>query len=162
MTEHHHSIRLKRGLNCHRACRKSRRFQIVGRKAGPSENCKGPSGNLASMRLQLKVEPVTHRRRSSGGTTRTSSTKRRRNSDDTTASYSIPRGCDSGVAISTPENDGQLEPQVMNLVEAADFLRCHPKTLRLHAEPRNIPHKRLGSSWRFYRPKLVAWMQEDR
>jgi hypothetical protein len=114
------------------------------------------------LRLHLHEEQVTNCRHSSGGTTRTSSTKRRRNSGGKTSTSSIPRGCDSEVATSTPENDGQLEPEVMNLVEAADFLRCHPKTLRLHAVPRNIPHKRLGSSWRSYRPKLVAWMQEDR
>ena len=138
--------------------------QIVGRKAGPNEkSVNGPSGNLTLIEVaQLKAEPVTPRRRSSDGTTRTPSTRCRRNSGGKTSAPSIPRGCDSGVASSIPENDGQLEPEVMNLVEAADFLRCHPKTLRLHAVPRNIPHKRLGSSWRFYRPKLVAWMEQDR
>lgn len=47
------------------------------------------------------------------------------------------------------------------LEEAADYLRCHPKTITRRAKVLHISHKRLGSLWRFYRPDLKAWMKED-
>ena len=71
------------------------------------------------------------------------------------------RRCISSGTTPTQAPDDQTESEVLNLVEVAAYLRCHPKTLRLQAVPRKIPHKRLGASWKFYRPKLVAWMQED-
>jgi excisionase family DNA binding protein len=46
-------------------------------------------------------------------------------------------------------------------MQAAVLLKCHSKTLRLTAIGRKIPSKRVGSHWRFYRPKLEAWLKED-
>jgi excisionase family DNA binding protein len=48
---------------------------------------------------------------------------------------------------------------VMTLTEAAEFLRCHPKTLKKIASLGQIPHRRVGSHWRFSRVVLTSWMQ---
>ncbi len=63
-------------------------------------------------------------------------------------------------------NDGptitqEPESDVLTLMQAAVLLKCHSKTLRLTAIGRKIPSKRVGSHWRFYRPKLEAWLKED-
>jgi excisionase family DNA binding protein len=71
------------------------------------------------------------------------------------------RRCSSRGSLPKKALDKEVTSDVMTLIEAAAFLRCHKKTLCRQALPRKIPHKRLGSAWRFYRPKLVAWMQEN-
>jgi len=50
---------------------------------------------------------------------------------------------------------------VLTLIEAADFLRCHPKTLRKMATANKLPAKRIGSLWRFSRTKLIEWLQTE-
>ena len=50
---------------------------------------------------------------------------------------------------------------MLTLEEAAAYLRCHPITVKRNAELLGIPHKRLGSLWRFSRRKLEAWVQEQ-
>ena len=107
---------------------------------------------LHHQRLLMETVHSTRRRRRLDGIT---STRRRRNSGGLP---SAKRCCSPGSGTSFKA----IESDVMNLVEAAAFLRCHPKTLQRQAVPRNIPHKRLGASWRFYRPKLEAWMEEDK
>ena len=59
-----------------------------------------------------------------------------------------------GAAYETEQSD------VLTLEEAASFLRCHPKTLRLVAIRGKIPSRRVGSLWRFSRIVLESWMQQ--
>ena len=49
---------------------------------------------------------------------------------------------------------------VLTLAEAAAMLRVHPVTLRKRAVAWGVPHRRLGSEWRFSRTVLSAWIQE--
>jgi hypothetical protein len=49
----------------------------------------------------------------------------------------------------------------LTLDEAAIFFKCDPVTVKRRAKILHIPHKRLGSLWRFYRPSLVAWMKDE-
>lgn len=49
---------------------------------------------------------------------------------------------------------------VLTLVQAAEVLHCHPKTLRIMAKSGKVPAKRVGSLWRFYRPALEAWLMD--
>lgn len=56
------------------------------------------------------------------------------------------------------------EPDVLTLEEAAELLRADTQTVRLMAEARTIPGRRvsLGSdsgSWRFSREALMAWLE---
>lgn len=53
------------------------------------------------------------------------------------------------------------ESDVLTLEEGAEYLRCHPKTLRKQAITGIIPGKRVGYRWRFSRRRLEAWMEED-
>ena len=53
------------------------------------------------------------------------------------------------------------DPEVLTLEQAAAFFKVDPTTLKRNAEALGIPHRKLGSLWRFYRPALVAWMQEQ-
>jgi excisionase family DNA binding protein len=48
---------------------------------------------------------------------------------------------------------------VLTLAEAAALLRVHPVTLRKRAAAWGVPHRRLGSEWRFSREVLTAWVQ---
>jgi len=50
---------------------------------------------------------------------------------------------------------------VLTLVEAALYLRCHPKTLRQQAVKKLIPGKRVGYLWRFSKRRLAEWMREE-
>jgi len=53
------------------------------------------------------------------------------------------------------------EPEVMNLEEAAAFLRLPPQTVRELAETQRIPARRIGDAWRFSRPALVEWLKGE-
>jgi hypothetical protein len=48
---------------------------------------------------------------------------------------------------------------VITLNEAAALLRVHPVTLRKRAIAWGVPHRRLGSEWRFSHKVLTAWIQ---
>jgi len=50
----------------------------------------------------------------------------------------------------------------MKLPEAAAFLLCHPETLKKMANKGQVPHRRIGSAWRFSRAVLTRWMQDDK
>ena len=49
---------------------------------------------------------------------------------------------------------------VLTLVEAAALLKCCPKTLGKEANAGKVPGKKLGASWRFYRPALEEWLRK--
>lgn len=49
---------------------------------------------------------------------------------------------------------------VMTLVEAAEFIRVHPVTLRKRAVAWGVPHKRFGAEWRFLRDELESWLRK--
>jgi hypothetical protein len=72
--------------------------------------------------------------------------------EHSTQEKSIAVRCDS--VVQSEDDD------VLNLVEAAAFLRVHPVTLRKRAVQWGVPHKRLGSEWRFSRAVLTHWIQE--
>jgi excisionase family DNA binding protein len=74
--------------------------------------------------------------------------------------HSNRRRCVSSGSITTPTTDVPNESDVMTLMDAATFLKCCPTTIKRRAKILHIPHKRLGSLWRFYRPDLEAWMRE--
>lgn len=48
---------------------------------------------------------------------------------------------------------------VLTIKEAAEFLRCHPRTLQKMAIRGEVPAKKVGSLWRFSRQRLQEWMQ---
>jgi excisionase family DNA binding protein len=50
---------------------------------------------------------------------------------------------------------------VLTLEEAAQLLRCHPRTVKRNAERLGIPYKRLGSLWRFSKVKLEEWIRKE-
>lgn len=54
-----------------------------------------------------------------------------------------------------------MDNDVLTLAEAAALLRVHPVTLRKRAIKWGVPHKRLGSEWRFSREVLTAWIQKQ-
>ncbi len=53
-----------------------------------------------------------------------------------------------------------MENDVLTIQEAAELLRVHPVTLRKRAAAWGVPHRRLGSEWRFSRMVLTVWMQQ--
>ena len=53
------------------------------------------------------------------------------------------------------------EPDVMNLEEAAAFLRVAPEAVKALAEAQRIPARRIGEEWRFFRPALVEWLRGE-
>ena len=68
-------------------------------------------------------------------------------------------------ALSVPSIEAQFAQSMSNddiltLVEAAVLLKCCPKTLGKEANAGNVPGKKLGASWRFYRPSLEEWLRK--
>jgi len=52
-----------------------------------------------------------------------------------------------------------MEREVLNSEEAAQFLGVSAFTIREYAKAGTIPAKKIGKSWRFYKPDLVAWVR---
>jgi len=75
----------------------------------------------------------------------------------------------ASIALAQPLPQPQDQPQVadpaisdvMLLPEAAAFLRCHPETLKKICKTGGVPHRRVGSGWRFSRSALTHWMKQD-
>ena len=68
-------------------------------------------------------------------------------------------------ALSIPSIEAQFAQSMSNddiltLVEAAVLLKCCPKTLGKEANAGNVPGKKLGATWRFYRPVLEEWLRK--
>ncbi|HUX43389.1 MAG TPA: hypothetical protein VMV57_01440 [Terracidiphilus sp.] len=61
-------------------------------------------------------------------------------------------------ASSPGSTTAPTDQNVMTLEEAAIFQRCDPITVKRRAKVLNMPYRRIGSLWRFYRPSLAAWM----
>jgi excisionase family DNA binding protein len=53
----------------------------------------------------------------------------------------------------------QAEDDIIGVDEAAAILKIHPITLRKKAIAWGVPHRRLGTEWRFSRKRLMEWMQ---
>ena len=62
-------------------------------------------------------------------------------------------------AMMTAEVTGVGNDDILTMVEAAAMLKVHPETLRKRALKWGVPHKRLGTEWRFSREVLTAWMR---
>jgi excisionase family DNA binding protein len=62
---------------------------------------------------------------------------------------------------STPAANDYLAGDTLDLEGAAVVLKCCKATIKRRAAIQNIPHKRIGSLWRFSRLRLEAWMRED-
>jgi excisionase family DNA binding protein len=61
---------------------------------------------------------------------------------------------------------GAVEPpiddnDVLTSIEAAKLLKVHPVTLRKKAAAWGLPHRRLGTDFRFSRKRLVEWLQSN-
>jgi excisionase family DNA binding protein len=72
-------------------------------------------------------------------------------------------GCPS--LLSVPSIEAQFtqsnsNDNILNLVEAAAFLKCCTKTLGKEANAGKVPGKKLGGTWRFYRPALEEWLRQ--
>ena len=52
-----------------------------------------------------------------------------------------------------------LPYDILNVVEAAALLRCHPKTLKTKAAEWGVPHRRQGAQLRFSKQQLLEWVQ---
>lgn len=59
-----------------------------------------------------------------------------------------------------PQAETIVESDVLTLREAASLLRIHPETLRKRAVSWGIPHRRLGTEWRFSRQRVEGWLQQ--
>ena len=51
-----------------------------------------------------------------------------------------------------------VETDIMTLDEAAEYLRVHPRTLRMKASEGKIPGAKIGRVWRFHRQQLESWL----
>jgi excisionase family DNA binding protein len=50
---------------------------------------------------------------------------------------------------------------VLNIREAAEFLRAHEQTIRRLARRGEIPAFKVGADWRFHEAALVRWLEEQ-
>jgi PTS system nitrogen regulatory IIA component len=49
--------------------------------------------------------------------------------------------------------------EILTTDETAEFLSLTPYTVREYAKKGLIPARKMGKSWRFYKPDLVAWVR---
>lgn len=59
----------------------------------------------------------------------------------------------------TSEAVAALPYDVLDVYEAAALLRCHPVSLRRKASEWGVPHRRLGSGFRFSKQELLVWLR---
>ena len=52
-------------------------------------------------------------------------------------------------------------PDVLTAREAADYLQISPSMLLREARAGVIPGKKIGRQWRFSRPALLGWLEEE-
>ena len=52
------------------------------------------------------------------------------------------------------------EPEILNVEEAAAFLRVSPATVRTQLAAKRLPGKRIGKEWRLSRTALIQWLAE--
>lgn len=58
-----------------------------------------------------------------------------------------------------PEYDDSLfEIQIMTVQQVAEYLQFSEKTIYRMAQKGRIPAKRVGRSYRFYRPEIIRWL----
>ncbi len=72
-------------------------------------------------------------------------------------------GCASSKSIPSIETQftqSMSTDDILTLVEAAVLLKCCPKTLGKEANAGKVPGKKLGATWRFYRPALEEWLRK--
>ncbi len=53
----------------------------------------------------------------------------------------------------------QADEDIVGLKEAAAILKVSPEALRVKAKAWGVPHKRVGTEWRFSRRVLHEWVQ---
>ena len=49
---------------------------------------------------------------------------------------------------------------VLTTVEAAEFLKLTPFTVRDYAGGESCQARKVGKGWRFYEPDLLAWLRD--
>jgi len=52
-------------------------------------------------------------------------------------------------------------PDLLTTREAAEYLRCHPSTLRARARQWGVPRFKQGKGWRYPRAELERWVSEQ-
>jgi hypothetical protein len=80
--------------------------------------------------------------------------KQKRNTQAQLADVPNPDGTST-----TPATDDPKDSDILDLEGAAVFFKCCTATVKRRAPIQHIPHKRIGSLWRFYRPDLERWMR---
>jgi excisionase family DNA binding protein len=52
----------------------------------------------------------------------------------------------------------QVWPEILDVIDAAVFLRVSPATVRVALAAKKLPGKRIGKEWRLSRTALIAWL----
>jgi excisionase family DNA binding protein len=51
-------------------------------------------------------------------------------------------------------------PEILDVIDAAAFLRVSPATVRTALAAQRLPGKRIGKEWRLSRTALIQWLSE--
>lgn len=54
----------------------------------------------------------------------------------------------------------QVENEIMNIEEVAEYLRLKPQTIYTWAQEKKIPAAKLGKEWRFRRSVINKWFNQ--
>jgi len=52
----------------------------------------------------------------------------------------------------------QAWPEILDVIDAAAFLRVSPATVRVALAAKKLPGKRIGKEWRLSKTALIAWL----
>lgn len=67
---------------------------------------------------------------------------------------------DAGPTLGSYSFQAYEPPEVMNVEEAARFLQVDPALVIEMADAGQLPGRKLGTTWRFSRAALVAWLAQ--
>lgn len=55
----------------------------------------------------------------------------------------------------------QADPEVMTIKELTSYLKIGRQTAFMLTQTGEIPAKRVGKQWRFYKPQIDRWLKES-
>jgi excisionase family DNA binding protein len=70
----------------------------------------------------------------------------------------VAAGADRAGGRRETTREQQMWPEILDVLDAAEFLRVAPATVRVALASKKLPGKRVGKEWRLSQTALIAWL----
>lgn len=71
---------------------------------------------------------------------------------------SVAAGADRAAGRRETTREQLVWPEILDVLDAAAFLRVSPATVRVALASKKLPGKRVGKEWRLSQTALIAWL----